>query len=118
MKNLKKNLAEDFDKLPYEAKLILADRTGFSDKEFGLMRQLLVEAQQETIDYERERSDRDILDNIDFGKIQDTIFTRNANREPVPFVSEFEKTEMVKLVPKKVEKVSRQERLRRQKERE
>ena len=47
-----------------------------------------------------------------------TIFTRNANREPVPFVSEFEKTEMVKLVPKKVEKVSRQERLRRQKERE
>lgn len=45
MKNLKKNLAEDFDKLPYEAKLILADRTGFSDKEFGLMRQLLVEAQ-------------------------------------------------------------------------
>jgi hypothetical protein len=52
-KNKSINLAEDFDKLPFQAKKILADRTGFSEKDFKLMRQLLVESQQDSLEYTR-----------------------------------------------------------------
>jgi len=43
-KHRKMNFGEEFDKLPFHLKKELARRTGFSEKEFPLMRQLLVES--------------------------------------------------------------------------
>ena len=117
-KNRKMNYGEDFDKLPFEFKKELAKRTGFSEKEFSLMRQLLVESQQEGSSYTRQKKDREILDTMDFQKISDTLFAKSRDDQALPFVSDFDASEMVKLAPKNVEKVSRKERVKRQRERE
>jgi len=46
------------------------------------------------------------------------MFGKRKDDKPVPFVPDFDASDMVKLAPKNVEKVSRKERVKRQRERE
>lgn len=105
---------EMFQSLPHDRKVALAAKRGLKEDEFHKIVRVL-EFDDSRKEFVRTKRDAKILENATVGALLDIQGTKKKVKQ---FTPDFESEDMVKLAPKKTEKVSRKERLRRQKERE